>query len=87
MQLRVTSLAESPLYNRVKRKRNKMKKTIPVTLKIEKVHKHKSRFDFEEVAESLFGEMRDTTPEESKALSDYISSISEPTGVNIFDLV
>ena len=64
-----------------------MKKTIPVTLKIEKISKHKSRFDFEEIAESLFGEMRDMTPEESKAHSEYISSISKPTGVNIFDLV
>ena len=64
-----------------------MKKSIPVTLEIEKVSKHKSRFDFEEIAENLFGEMRDLTPEESKACSDYISSISECTGVNIFDLV
>ena len=41
----------------------------------------------EDLAESLFGDMRDMTPEESKAMSDYISSISEPTGVNVFDIV
>lgn len=41
----------------------------------------------EELANSLFGEMRDMTPEESKSVSDYMSSISKPTGVNIFDLM
>lgn len=41
----------------------------------------------EELANSLFGEMRDITPEESKSVSDYISSISKPTGINIFDLM
>ena len=41
----------------------------------------------EELANSLFGEMRDVTPEESKGLSDYISKISKPTGVNIWDFV
>lgn len=64
-----------------------MKKSIPVTLEIEKVSKHKSRFDFEEIAENLFGEMRDLTPEESEAHSRYISSISTPTGVNIWNIV
>ena len=64
-----------------------MKKSIPVTLKIEKVSKHVSHFDFEEVADDLFGDMREMTPEESEAHSRYISSISTPTGVNIWDLV
>ena len=64
-----------------------MREKIPVTLKIENISKHKSRFDFEEIAEELFGEMRDMTPEESKAHSEYISSISKPTGINIWDLI
>lgn len=40
-----------------------------------------------EITNNLFGEMRDLTPEESKAHSEYISSISKPTGINIWDLV
>ena len=64
-----------------------MREKIPVTLKIENISKHKSRFHFEEVAEELFGEMRDMTPEESEAHSRYISSISTPTGVNIWDIL
>ena len=64
-----------------------MREKIPVTLEIENIRKHKSRFDFEEVAEELFGEMRDMTPEESEAHEKYLSSISQKTGVNIYDLV
>ena len=64
-----------------------MRKKIPVTLEIENISKHKSRFDFEEIAEELFGEMRDMTPEESEAHEKYLSSISQKTGVNIYDLV
>ena len=64
-----------------------MREKIPVTLKIENISKHKSHFDFEEIAEDLFGEMRDMTPEESEAHSRYISSISTPTGVNIWDIL
>ena len=30
-------------------------------------------------------QMRDSTPEENQAISDYIKSISKETGVNIFD--
>lgn len=40
-----------------------------------------------EITNNLFGEMRDMTPEESEAHSRYISSISTPTGINIWDLV
>ena len=39
----------------------------------------------EELANSLFGEMRDMTPEESKAYRESISKISNPTGVNFYD--
>ena len=35
----------------------------------------------------FFGEMRDMTPEESEAHEKYLSSISQKTGVNIYDLV
>ena len=38
-------------------------------------------------AEELFGEMRDTTPEEQECINNYIKDISDPTGVNIFDLI
>ena len=41
----------------------------------------------EEITNNLFGEMRDMTPEESEAHSRYISSISTPTGVNIWDIL
>ena len=64
-----------------------MRKKIPVTLEIEKISKHTSHFDFEEIADNLFGEMREMTPEESEAYSRYISSISTSTGVNIWDLI
>ena len=64
-----------------------MKEKIPVTLEIENIRKHKSRFDFEEVAEELFGEMRDMTPEESEAHEKYLSSVCHKAGVNIWDLV
>ena len=30
-------------------------------------------------------QMRDSTPEENQAISEYIRSISVPTGINIFD--
>lgn len=62
-----------------------MKDPIPVTLEIENISKHKSRFDFEEIAEDLFGEMRDMTPEESKAHEKYLSSVYQKVGVNIWD--
>ena len=38
-------------------------------------------------AEDLFGNMRDTTPEEQKCIDNHIKNISVPTGVNIFDLI
>ncbi len=40
-----------------------------------------------ELTNSLFGEMRDMTPEESKACRESISKISNPTGVNFYDLM
>ena len=49
--------------------------------------RYKKRKNIIEVANELFGEMRDMTPEESKAHSEYISSISKPTGINIWDLI
>ena len=41
----------------------------------------------EELANNLFGEMRDMTPEESKDYSENISRIYNPTGVNLYDLM
>ena len=40
-----------------------------------------------EEAKELFGEMRDATPEEQECIDNYLKDISEPTGVNIFDLI
>ena len=40
-----------------------------------------------EEAIELFGEMRDATPEEQECIDNYLKDISEPTGVNIFDLI
>lgn len=37
-------------------------------------------------ATSLFGTMRDATPEEQESVNNYIKSISRKTGVNFFDL-
>lgn len=33
----------------------------------------------------MLSQMRETTPEENKAISDYLDSISKPTGINIFN--
>ena len=34
----------------------------------------------------LFGEMRDLTPDEMEQVAEYIASISEPTGVNFWEI-
>lgn len=38
-------------------------------------------------AKELFGEMRDLTKEERKAYNEYIESISEPTGINFYEVL
>lgn len=40
-----------------------------------------------EGATEIFGEIRDATPEEQECIDNYLKDISEPTGVNIFDLI
>ncbi len=40
----------------------------------------------EEEANTLFGEMRNATPEERASINKYIKSISKDTGVNFFDI-
>lgn len=40
-----------------------------------------------EEAEELFGKMRGATPEEQKSINKYVDSISEPTGINLFDIM
>lgn len=35
----------------------------------------------------LFGEMRDPTPDELEQLGEYINSISEPTGINFWEIL
>lgn len=37
--------------------------------------------------EQLTKNMRDTTPEENKGMQEYLSKISKPTGINIYDLL
>lgn len=39
----------------------------------------------EELANEMFGEMRNLTKEESEMLYKYLQEISEPTGVDLFD--
>ena len=41
----------------------------------------------EKLANSLFGEMRDMTPKESKDYSENISRIYNPTGTNIWNFM
>lgn len=38
-------------------------------------------------ANELFGDMRDTSPEELERINSYLDSISKPTGINIIDLL
>ncbi len=38
-------------------------------------------------AKELFGEMRDLTKEEYEQYKKYIESISEPTGINIWEIL
>lgn len=49
--------------------------------------RYKNMSRLEELANTLFGEMRDMTPEESKACRESISKTSNPTGVNFYDLM
>lgn len=42
---------------------------------------------FEQEAESLFGTMRDATPEEIESIQSHLDRISKPTGFNIFDII
>lgn len=35
----------------------------------------------------LFGEMRDPTPDELEQLGEYLNSISEPTGLNMWEIL
>ena len=64
------------------------KRKIPVTLEIEKVSKHVSHFDFEEVADDIpnVGYFRYPTKEEADSVNRYINSISSQTGVNFYDI-
>ena len=43
--------------------------------------------NFDKVFEEWLGSMRNPTQEEWDAINSYIESISQPTGVNIFDLM
>lgn len=43
--------------------------------------------NFDKMFEEWLGSMRNPTQEEWDAINSYIESISQPTGVNIFDLM
>lgn len=43
--------------------------------------------DFDKIFEEWLGSMRNPTQEEWDAINSYIESISQPIGVNIFDLM
>lgn len=55
-------------------------------MKISNFYEQKSFSTLETEANSLFGIMRDATPEEQASVNKYIKSISKDTGVNFFDL-
>lgn len=38
-------------------------------------------------AKELFGEMRDLTEDELEQLGEYLNSISEPTGLNMWEIL
>ena len=43
--------------------------------------------DFDKIFEEWLDSMRDPTPEEWNSINNYIHSISQDTGINIFDLM
>lgn len=43
--------------------------------------------DFDKMFEEWLGSMRNLTEEEQNSINDYINSISQDIGVNIFDLM
>ena len=42
---------------------------------------------FEQEAEQLFGGMRETTEYENRQIHKHLNEISEPTGLNLFDMI
>lgn len=42
---------------------------------------------FEQEAGQLFGEMREPTEYENRQIQKHLDEISEPTGLNLFDMI
>ena len=60
--------------------------TNPLAVDVSNIYKINPSTRLEEEANTLFGEMRDATPEEQAGINKYIKSISRDTGVNFFDI-
>ena len=50
------------------------------------IYKNEAGTRLDREAISLFGDMREATPEEMESVNNYIDSISKDTGVNFFDI-
>ena len=57
-----------------------------ITAEVSNIYVERKDSKLEAEAESLFGEMREATDEESESINNYVKSISKNTGVNFFDL-
>lgn len=56
--------------------------------RIDEAKNWKNKMDnFDKMFEEWLGSMRNPTQEEWDAINNYIESISQPTGVNIFDFI
>ncbi len=60
--------------------------TNPFKIDVNNIYKTNSSTRLEKIANELFGEMRDATPEEQASINNYIKKISKDTGVNFFDI-
>lgn len=60
--------------------------TNSLAVDVSNIYETISSTKLEEEARTLFGEMRDATPEEQASINRYIKSISRDTGVNFFDI-
>ncbi len=60
--------------------------TNPLAVDFSNIYKTNLPTRLEKEANTLFGEMRNATPEEQESINKYIKSISRDTGVNFFDI-
>lgn len=55
------------------------------SLRLVQCDRTKEEFQAEQEAKLLFGEMREATAQERKAINEYINQISKPTGRSFWD--